>query len=53
MLRGDYAQAESLFEKAIKAKGEYYARASENLQMARDLKARNGATAAGTGVAVH
>jgi Flp pilus assembly protein TadD len=52
MLRGDYAQAESLFEKAIKAKGEYYARASENLQMARDLKARK-PSSPGAGVANH
>jgi len=52
MLRGDYAQAESLFEKAIKAKGEYYARASENLQMARDLKARK-TSSPGAGVANH
>jgi Flp pilus assembly protein TadD len=40
MVRGDYTQAEALFTEAMKAKGEYYARASANLEMARSLAAR-------------
>lgn len=39
MLRGDYAKAKELFEQAIKAKGEYYALAAQNLEMARTLEA--------------
>jgi Flp pilus assembly protein TadD len=46
MMRGDYDRAVALFEEAMAAKGEYYARASANLQMAKSLKdqgARNAA----------
>ena len=40
MMRGDYAMAETLFNKAIEAKGTYYARASQNLAMAKALAAQ-------------
>lgn len=46
ILRGDYPQAEDLLTQAMKAKGEFYARASENLDLARSLAAR---TAGGLG----
>jgi len=39
MMRGDYAQAENLLERAMKARGEYYSRASANLELTRSLKA--------------
>jgi Tfp pilus assembly protein PilF len=39
MLRGDYAQAKDLFDRAMKAKGEYYAVAAANLQIALGLEA--------------
>jgi Flp pilus assembly protein TadD len=42
-MRGDYAQAEDLLGRAIKAKSEYYARAAENLKIVRALAARQGA----------
>ena len=38
MLRGDYAQAEDLLAQAMKAKGEYYGRASANLETAKGMK---------------
>lgn len=38
-VRGDYRQADTLLTQAIKARGEYYQRASANLQYARDLAA--------------
>jgi Flp pilus assembly protein TadD len=38
MMRGDYAAAEDLFDRAMRAKGEYYGRAATNLQLARSLK---------------
>jgi Flp pilus assembly protein TadD len=37
MLHGDYAQADKLFGQAIKAKGEYYARAAANLELTHAL----------------
>lgn len=45
ILRGDYAQAEDLLAEAMKAKGEYYARASANLEMAEGMKSRDSNTA--------
>jgi Flp pilus assembly protein TadD len=41
ILRGDYAKAEDLLAQAMKAKGEYYARASANLETAEGMKARD------------
>ncbi len=41
MLRGDYAKAEDLLAQAVKAKGEYYSRASQNLEMAQGMKTRD------------
>lgn len=38
-VRGDYRQADTLLTQAIKARGEYYQRASANLQYTRDLAA--------------
>jgi Flp pilus assembly protein TadD len=38
MMRGDYAAAESLFDRAMRAKGEFYGRAAANLELARALK---------------
>jgi len=40
MMRGDYDRAVTLFEQAMETKGEYYARASANLQVAKSLKAQ-------------
>jgi Flp pilus assembly protein TadD len=39
-MRGDYGQAEKLLTEAMAARGQYYARAAENLQLSRDLAAR-------------
>jgi Flp pilus assembly protein TadD len=39
-LRGDYDKAEVLLDEAMKAKGEYYARASDNLKVVHALKGR-------------
>lgn len=39
-LRGDYVQAEKYLNEAMSAKGQYYDRASENLQLARGLAER-------------
>lgn len=39
-MRGDYLQAEKLLNEAIAAKGQYYARAAENLQLSKDMAAR-------------
>lgn len=41
MLRGDHAQAQELFNKAISAKGQFYTRASDNLEMVAGLKDRS------------
>jgi len=46
ILRGDYAKAQDLLDQAVKARGEYYARASANLDVARDLTSRSGAASA-------
>ncbi|MGA0604097.1 tetratricopeptide repeat protein [Caulobacter sp. KR2-114] len=46
ILRGDYAKAQDLLDQAMKARGEYYARASANLDVARDLTARAPSAAA-------
>jgi Flp pilus assembly protein TadD len=40
MMRGEYDRAIDLFEKSMESKGEFYARASANLQVARSLKAQ-------------
>jgi Flp pilus assembly protein TadD len=48
MLRGDYAQAKDLFDRAMKAKGEYYAVAAANLQTALGLEADHAGAAEGT-----
>ena len=37
MLRGDYTKAKDLLTQAMKAKGEYYALAAENLKMTQSL----------------
>ena len=38
--RGDFGQAESLLQRAITTKGEFYPRASENLTLIRELQSR-------------
>jgi Flp pilus assembly protein TadD len=40
-VRGDYRQANDLLAQAIRSKGEYYRRASANLEYARDMAARD------------
>lgn len=40
-MRGDYAKAEELLGRAVTARGEYYARASENLKIVRALASRS------------
>jgi Flp pilus assembly protein TadD len=47
MSRGDYREAENLFGRAIKAKGEYYAQAVGNLEITHTLESR-GNSASGT-----
>ncbi len=39
-LRGDYLQADTMLNQAIAARGQYYSKASENLQLSRDLATR-------------
>lgn len=39
-MRGDYPQAEKLLTEAISARGQYYARAAENLQLSHDMAAQ-------------
>lgn len=46
MLRGDNDQAQDMFNKAIAARGQFYGRASSNLDMAEGLKARTAPAAA-------
>lgn len=41
VVRGDYDQADALLARAVRARGEYYQRASANLEYARDLAARD------------
>jgi Flp pilus assembly protein TadD len=43
LLRGDNEQAQALFNRAIAARGQYYGRASSNLEMANGLQARTAA----------
>jgi Flp pilus assembly protein TadD len=45
-LRGDYVSADKMLNEAIAAKGQFYSRASENLQIAHELAARRDAAAA-------
>lgn len=40
-MRGDYDKAEVLLDEAMKAKGEFYATASENMKVVQALKARS------------
>jgi Flp pilus assembly protein TadD len=40
LVRGDYAQAEALLQKAMERKGEYYDLAAANLELVRESKAR-------------
>jgi Flp pilus assembly protein TadD len=51
MMRGDYPQAESLFQRAMAAKGEFYSRAAANLQLARSMKSRSEAPIKAAGLA--
>jgi Flp pilus assembly protein TadD len=46
-MRGNYGQAEKLLTEAMSARGQYYARAAENLQLSRDMAARADDTPAG------
>jgi Flp pilus assembly protein TadD len=46
--RGDFGRAETLLNKAIEAKGEYYRLASENLTLVRELARRTEADADGS-----
>jgi Flp pilus assembly protein TadD len=46
MLRGDYPKAEELLTGAMRARGEFYGRASANLDMARSLAAHSQKAAA-------
>jgi Flp pilus assembly protein TadD len=39
-MRGDYLEADKLLNQAIAAKGQYYGRAAENLQLSRNLAER-------------
>lgn len=41
-IRGDYVEANKLLGQAIEAKGQFYARASDNLQLSKELQARAG-----------
>ncbi len=50
-MRGDYARADLLLNQAIAAKGQFYSRASENLQMTRELAAHSAETATGVNAA--
>jgi Flp pilus assembly protein TadD len=45
IVRGDYARGAELLEQAISARGQYYGRATENLDLARQLAARQAAPA--------
>lgn len=47
MMRGDYATAEDLFARAIQLRGVFYARASDNLAIAKSLAARQKAGPSG------
>ncbi|HXU99531.1 MAG TPA: tetratricopeptide repeat protein [Caulobacteraceae bacterium] len=41
-IRGDYLEADKLLAEAIEARGQFYARASDNLALAKELEARAG-----------
>ena len=41
-IRGDYIEANKLLGEAIEAKGQFYARASDNLQLSKELQSRAG-----------
>jgi Flp pilus assembly protein TadD len=41
-IRGDYIEANKLLGEAIEAKGQFYARASDNLQLSKELESRAG-----------
>ncbi len=43
-MRGDYLQADTLLNQAIAARGQFYAKAAENLQLAKDLAERKDET---------
>jgi len=45
-MRGDYLQADKLLNEAIAAKGQFYGRAAENLELSRQLAARQDQTPA-------
>jgi Flp pilus assembly protein TadD len=53
ILRGDYAQAEDLLAQAMKAKGEYYARASANFEAAEGMKSRGSNSVGSANAAAH
>jgi tetratricopeptide (TPR) repeat protein len=52
-MRGDYLQADKLLGEAMAAKGQFYGRAAENLQLTRELAQRQDETAAITPHATH
>ena len=39
-IHGDYPEADKLLTQAIEAKGQFYARASDNLRLSKELQAR-------------
>jgi Flp pilus assembly protein TadD len=45
-MRGDYVQADKLLNEAIAAKGQFYSRASDNLQMSHELSGQGDKSAA-------
>ena len=53
MLRGDYTEAENLFDQAIKLRGKYYALAATNLQMIQNLKSGSNIKSADTHDGAH
>jgi Flp pilus assembly protein TadD len=48
MMRGDYAKAENFFAQAIQLRGVYYARAADNLAIAKSLAERQKAGSSGS-----
>jgi Flp pilus assembly protein TadD len=53
IVRGDYARAQDLLTQAMKVKGEYYGRASANLDLAREMASRGPPTGDATPHADH
>ena len=51
VMRGDYAEADKLLGDAMAAKGQFYSRAAENLQLSHELAAHHGETAGPADVA--